>query len=77
MNAATQTISKTGIQNRPRLVTNEAGKKSVFKKIRRTLGKLFSPSVGQSLDYETWRDLEFRNEREPERRPPVHLNRWL
>lgn len=77
MNTATQTIGKTEIQNRPRLVTNEVGQKSVFKKIRRTLGELFSPSVGQSLDYETWRDLEFRNEREPERRPPVHLNRWI
>lgn len=75
MNAATQTIRKPGFSAKPQLVTSEAKRKGFVVKIQTVLGGFFRPS--QNLDFETWRDLEFRNEREPERHPPVRLNRWM
>lgn len=75
MNAATQTIQNQKINTRPRLVASETEQKGMIAKIQTAIGKLFGPN--RTLDYETWRDLEFRNEREPERQPPIHLNRWI
>lgn len=77
MNAA-NVIQNSKVPARMQLVEDQTQPER-FGRLKRAANKvraLLSPRVGRDLNIETWRDLEFRNERLPERNTLMHLNRW-
>jgi hypothetical protein len=52
-------------------------RKGVWKTIRAALSVAWNFRARPDLDLEAWREIEFRNEREPERDSRRYLNPWL
>jgi hypothetical protein len=76
MNTTTQMKEKKEF-NYPRSLKNEVLNGNTFVKIQKALGEIFNSSRGRSFDYEAWKYLEFRNERDPEKEPRMNIHRWM
>lgn len=65
----------------PRLALVKAAqkseRKSVWTTIRSALAVVWNFRARPDLDFEAWRDIEFRNKRVPERDPRCYLIPWL
>lgn len=74
MNTAKQTIQEPVFKEDLQLVEKKSNRDGMITKIKVAFLKVIGPS--HQLDYETWKNLEFRNERGPERTTRVQLERW-
>ena len=78
---ALHNLRMTTMNPEPRLAlvkaAQKAERKSVWTTIRSALVVAWNFRARPDLDLEAWRDIEFRNERVPERDPRRYLSPWL
>lgn len=70
-------IQNLSVKIQPRLVRSKTKPQGFLVKTKKMFQDFFNRRASQDLDYETWRNIEFRNERELGKRPPIDLGRWF